>query len=280
MAAPQARFLNDQVGNRVQEAVAGVTTKYLVGEVNPTGYVQVFAELSGANSLLRGYEWGLQLEAVRDFTVNSFGIFHYYGYDGHGSVRYLTDPNGAITDTYDYDAFGNLISTTGTTFNNYLFAGEQFDPALGIYYNRARYYDQRQGRFWSMDALEASGGDPAAIHKYTYAHNDPTNRRDPSGYTTVLEETEVVAEENIENAIPLTNPAIAGGGVAAAETAATISQVRVALYWVLQTALFAGPFLAAVLPSPDPAKDKDRKQPSENGGQATGARRRYFKTAV
>jgi hypothetical protein len=30
--------------------------------------------------------------------------------------------------TYDYDAFGNLIHQTGSTPNNYLFAGEQFDP--------------------------------------------------------------------------------------------------------------------------------------------------------
>jgi hypothetical protein len=34
--------------------------------------------------------------------------------------------------TYDYDAYGNLIHATGTTSNNYLFAGEQFDPDLGI----------------------------------------------------------------------------------------------------------------------------------------------------
>ena len=40
--------------------------------------------------------------------------------------------------TYDYDAFGNLIHQTGTTYNNYLFAAEQFDPDLNLYYNRAR----------------------------------------------------------------------------------------------------------------------------------------------
>src|SRR5258708_21505547 len=154
----------DSDGNRVQETVAGVTTNYLVGEVNPTGYAQVFAELSGTNQLLRGYEWGLKLEAVRDSTVNGF---HYYCYDGHVSVRFLTDANGAVTDTYDYDAFGNLVSSIGTTFNNYLFAGEQFDPALGIYYNRARYYDQRQGRFWSMDKRRGLPRDPATIHGYS-----------------------------------------------------------------------------------------------------------------
>ena len=78
----------------------------------------------------------------------------YYGYDGHGSVRYLTNSTGTVTDTYDYDAFGNLINSTGTTPNNYLFAGEQFDPDLNLYYNRARYLDTRVGRFWGMDSYE------------------------------------------------------------------------------------------------------------------------------
>jgi hypothetical protein len=32
-----------------------------------------------------------------------------------------------------------LIHSTGSTPNNYLFAGEQFDPDLNLYYNRASY---------------------------------------------------------------------------------------------------------------------------------------------
>ena len=35
------------------------------------------------------------------------------------------------TDTYEYDAFGNLVNSTGTTPNNYLYRGEQYDPDLG-----------------------------------------------------------------------------------------------------------------------------------------------------
>ena len=65
-------------------------------------------------------------------------------------MRALTNANGAVTDTYDYDSFGNLIHSTGTTLNNYyLFAGEQFDPDLNLYYNRARYLNVSTGRFWS-----------------------------------------------------------------------------------------------------------------------------------
>jgi hypothetical protein len=59
-------------------------------------------------------------------------------------VRVLTSSIGAITDTYDYDSFG-VKSSTSSTSNNYLFVGAQFDPVLGIYYNRVRYCDQRAG---------------------------------------------------------------------------------------------------------------------------------------
>jgi RHS repeat-associated protein len=63
----------------------------------------------------------------------------------------MTDKTGAVTDTYDYDAFGNLIHSTGTTYNNYLFAGEQFDADLNLYYNRAQYLNTSTGRFWTTD---------------------------------------------------------------------------------------------------------------------------------
>ena len=56
----------------------------------------------------------------------------------------------AITDTYDYDAFGNKINSTGTTPKNFLYRGEQYDP-LGLYYLRARYYNPLTGRFMSRD---------------------------------------------------------------------------------------------------------------------------------
>ena len=170
----------DGDGNRVAETVAGVTTSYLVDTNSLTGYAQVLEELQNS-AVTRSYTYGLDLISQRQ-TIGGLTATSFYGYDGHGSVRYLTDGTGAITDTYDYDAFGNLITSTGTTPNNYLFAGEQFDPALGIYYNRARYFDQRTGRFWSMDALERTITDPISLHKYLYAEDNPANRIDPSGH--------------------------------------------------------------------------------------------------
>ena len=105
----------------------------------------------------------------------------FYVHDGHGSVRALTDPTGNVTDTYDYDAFGNVIHSTGSTPNIYLFAGEQYDPDLGLYYNRARYLNTNTGRFWTMDPHDGDPQSPLSLHRYLYAGADPVNRVDPSG---------------------------------------------------------------------------------------------------
>lgn len=172
-------IIYDGDGTRVAETVAAVTTNYLVADLNPTGFAQVVDELqSGAVS--RTYSYGLELIDEQQ-SISGTPTTSFYGYDGHGSVRFLTNSTASVTDTYDYDAFGNLINSTGSTPNNYLFAGEQFDPALGIYYSRARYYDQRRGRFWTMDTFEGDNHDPLSLHKYLYAEANPVDHRDPSG---------------------------------------------------------------------------------------------------
>jgi len=49
----------DGDGNRVSETAAGVTTKYLVDNLNPTGYSQVLDELV-SGSVTKMYTYGLQ----------------------------------------------------------------------------------------------------------------------------------------------------------------------------------------------------------------------------
>lgn len=180
----QIVFVYDGDGNRVAKTVGGVTTRFLVDANSPTGYAQVVEEIVGSN-VQRVYEHGHSLISQTQL-ISSNWTTCFYGYDSHGSVRALTDTTGAMIDTYTYDAFGNLIASTGTTLNKYLYAGEQFDSDLGLYYLRARYMNQSSGRFWTMDQFEGLRYDPASIHKYLYVAADPVNKLDPSGLETLV----------------------------------------------------------------------------------------------
>jgi RHS repeat-associated protein len=190
----------DGDGNRVSKTAGGVTTNYLVDTNNLTGYAQVVEEIQGG-SVVKTYTYGHDL--ISQHVAG--GSVSFYGYDGHGSVRNLTDSSAQVTDTYTYDAFGNLIESSGVTANSYLFAGEQFDVDLGFYYNRARYLNVETGRFVSMDTYEGSVYDPESLHKYTYANNDPVNRIDPSGNMNFLDVqiTALTVIGNIANFAPV-----------------------------------------------------------------------------
>ena len=113
----------DGDGNRVLKTVTSgsgtTTTQFLVDDLNPTGYPQVMDELTNG-VVTRTYTYGLQ-RISEDQQVNGAWTPSFYGYDGMGSVRQLTNSAGAVTDTYEYDAFGNQISHTGSTPNNYLY---------------------------------------------------------------------------------------------------------------------------------------------------------------
>ncbi len=176
----------DGDGNRASKTVGGVTTRYLVDDRNPTGYAQVLEEIVGG-AVQRTYTYGHDLISQNQL-IGSVWTVSFYGYDGHGSVRFLTNASGTITDKYDYDAFGNLIYSTGATPNNYYYAGEQFDGNVGFYYLRARYYTQNSGRFLTVDSWKAEIYDPSSLHKYIFTKNNPVMLVDPSGQaSSVLE---------------------------------------------------------------------------------------------
>jgi len=179
-------MIYDGFGNRVAKKVGNVTTKYLVeDDVNPTGLPQVFEE-SVNGVVQRTYTYGLQ-RISENQQINGTWTPSFYGYDGMGSIRQLTSLAGGITDSYNYDAFGNLLSSPGPTPNNYLYRGEQYDSDLGLYYLRARYYNPQTGRFLSRDPEDGNPRDPATLHKYLYAGGDPVNRIDPRGRDGIMD---------------------------------------------------------------------------------------------
>jgi len=166
----------DGDGNRVAKTVGGVTTQYLVDDLDPTGYAQVVEELTNGAPTAT-YVYGQQrISQTRSGTTS------YYGYDGLGSVRTLANVAGTVTDTYDYDAWGNIVNQTGNTPNAYRYRGEQYDPDLNLYYQRARYFNPSTGRFMTRDTYPGILTAPVTLHRYLYASADPVNHSDPSGW--------------------------------------------------------------------------------------------------
>jgi len=180
-------FQYDIDGNRTRKTDNGTIVNFVVDRNQ--SYAQVVQETNDQNATQVTYTHGDDL--VSQDRANSI---NYYNYDGLGSTRSLTDSFGQVTDTYDYNAYGTLLNQTGSTANNFLYTGEQYDPALKDYYLRARYYDPSAGRFTQMDTYQGSATDPITLHKYLYANGDPVDGRDPSGYTNTAEL--LVAEED------------------------------------------------------------------------------------
>jgi RHS repeat-associated protein len=185
--SPTVTLQYDGDGNRVTKTVGGVTTRYLVNDMNPTGYAQVVEEVVGG-AVQRSYTYGKQ-HISQNQLINSTWTPSFYGYDGFSNVRQLTSSTGTITDTYDYDAWGNAVNTAGTTPNAYLYRGEQYDLDLSLYYLRARYFNPLTGRFLSRDAEDGQAVEPRTLHKYLYAADDPVNRLDPSGRSNLVNYT-------------------------------------------------------------------------------------------
>jgi RHS repeat-associated protein len=190
-------YTYDGDGHRVSKTVNGTATTYATTDINPTGYSQVVGEsysprVNGGeyqHSYIYGLDAALELRQYLNGVGSILTQQMYFVHDGHGSVRAVTDQNGAVTDTYDYDAFGVLIHSTGTTPNTTLYSGEQFDPDLGLYYNRARYLNSNTGRFWTTDEEDGNGYDPASLHKYLYAQANPVSNVDPTGHASAGEAT-------------------------------------------------------------------------------------------
>jgi len=179
------RVVYDGDGNLASKTVGGVTTRYLIDGENPTGYSQVVEEIVNGEVQTQ-YTYGHTIVSQRRRTTIGWAV-DYYSADGHGNIRQLTNESGVVTDTYDYDSFGKLLTRTGSTPNPYLYAGERFDADLGLYHLRARHYDADRGRFMTMDPYPGEIDEPASLHKYLYAFADPVNLIDPSGLAALAE---------------------------------------------------------------------------------------------
>ncbi len=93
----------------------------------------------------------------------------------------LTDSNGTLVSTYQYDPYGNLTSSSGTVANPWRFAGGYYDSGTGLYKFGTCYYDPTLGRWSQQDPLSGKLTDPNSLNRYLYVGDNPVNLTDLSG---------------------------------------------------------------------------------------------------
>ena len=149
------------------------TTKYIWDEDN------IIAEADETDTIHTVYTHEPQPHGNLISTEIS-GTKSYHHYDALGSTRQLTNAAGSVTDRLVYDAWGNVVSRTGTTAIPMLWIGEvgyYYDVETGLFSVRERPYEPENGRWTTVDPLEFV----ETLNRYLYAQNAPLTHIDPSG---------------------------------------------------------------------------------------------------
>ena len=174
LTAPNSSFTYDGAGNRRSKSVNGTSTRYVLSIL---GMSQVLMETNSSNGVQNYYIYGPTGLLYRIKPDNT--TYSYYHYDYRGSTTAITDENQAITHSYSYDPFGNVLAKTEADANPFQYVGKygvQFESPT-LTYMRARYYDPTTGRFVSEDPIWA-------LNLYPYADNNPVMGIDPKGEAT------------------------------------------------------------------------------------------------
>jgi len=113
-----------------------------------------------------------------------------FHHDQVTSVVGLSGHTGTVEQRRVYAPFGETLSETGPSggtgsavlSNELAYTGRERDPATGLYYVRARWYDPEIGRFLSEDPLGFGAGD---VNLYAYVGNNPLGGNDPLGQEAI-----------------------------------------------------------------------------------------------
>lgn len=194
---PQRRleFAYDYLGRRVRKIVkdwgggAWITSTDL--KIIYDGH-NALLELNALNSLakVRAHIWGLDLSNTLHGAGGVGGLLYTHdyttsttympAYDGNGNIlNYVNASTGAITQKYEYDAFGQTIVSAGSAAaaTPFRFATKYTDTETGLVNFGYRYYSPSLGRFLNRDPISESGG----LNLYAYVLNNPANRWDYLG---------------------------------------------------------------------------------------------------
>lgn len=147
------------------------TTRYVI---NPhVRLSQVLMETDASGTPSAWYVYGLGLIGREDAAG-----YRAYHYDRRGSTVALTDAAGAVTDTYRYGPYGELVAKTGSLLQPFAYNGRDgvMTSVEGMTFQRSRYRSEATRQFLSKDSAWFEGP-----QRYAFLSGSPLDQVDPFG---------------------------------------------------------------------------------------------------
>jgi len=167
-------FKYDPLGRRIYKSSSAVTSIFAYDGDN------LVEETNSSGTVVARYAQTQNID--EPMAMLRSGATSYYHADGLGSVTSLSNTAGALAQTYTLDSFGNQTASSGSITSPFQYTGRESDPETGLYYYRARYYDQATGRFIIEDPLGFQGSD---TNFYRSVGNRATAFTDPFGLVAI-----------------------------------------------------------------------------------------------
>ena len=168
-----ATFKYNSEGLRVQKTVNGTVTNYTLHGKNIVHMTQ------GSDSLHFFYD-AQNRPAIVEWNNGTTTARYAYIHNLQGDIVGIVDSSGNEAVKYTYDAWGKVLSTTGSlastlgTVQPFRYRGYVYDVETGLYYLRSRYYRPELCRFVSADELIKG-------NLFCYCHNNSIIFYDTSG---------------------------------------------------------------------------------------------------
>ncbi|MBN2837030.1 MAG: hypothetical protein JXR48_18905, partial [Candidatus Delongbacteria bacterium] len=135
---------------------------------------KIIEETDGTYDIIYLYDYNGSLIGFQYDTGTSINNY-YYITDQQGNITKIVSSTGSIVATYQYDAYGNILKTTGTlaSINPYTYRGYRMDYETNFYYLTSRYYVPQIGRFLNSDGLLGQEANILSHNMYAYCANNP-----------------------------------------------------------------------------------------------------------